>query len=48
MNSHTELANKKVYQTPTLTRYGNLAELTNAATMAGMKDGAAHNAKTAA
>jgi hypothetical protein len=48
MNSHTELANKKVYQTPTLTRYGNLAEMTKANTMAGSKDGGASSSKTIA
>jgi len=48
MNSHIELANKKVYQTPTLTKYGNLAEMTKAASMAGSKDGGPSSSKTIA
>lgn len=46
MNSHTEQADKKVYQKPTLTRYGNLAEMTKANTMVGSKDGGPNNTKT--
>jgi hypothetical protein len=46
MNSRTEPAEKKVYQKPTLTRYGNLAEMTKANTMAGSKDGGPNNTKT--
>jgi hypothetical protein len=45
MNSHTE-PDKKVYQKPTLTRYGNLAEMTKANSMAGSKDGGPSSSKT--
>jgi hypothetical protein len=39
MVSSVELAKKKVYQAPTLHRYGNLTEMTTANSQKGTKDG---------
>jgi hypothetical protein len=47
MSSCAELPNKKIYRTPTLTKYGDLLEMTKSNTMAGTKDGGPHSAKTA-
>lgn len=46
MNSVAELSNKKIYRKPTLTKYGNLLEMTKANTMAGAMDGGANNTRT--
>jgi hypothetical protein len=48
MSSYTELPNKKIYWVPTLTRYGNLLEMTKSNSMNGGKDGQPANTKTAA
>jgi hypothetical protein len=48
MSSYAELPNKKIYRTPTLTKYGNLLEMTKAHTiMTGSKDNIPANTKTA-
>jgi hypothetical protein len=39
MESSVDLANKKVYQTPTLLRYGSLTEMTTASSQKGTRDG---------
>jgi hypothetical protein len=46
MSSYTELPNKKIYRTPTLTKYGDLLEMTRANTMSGAMDGGANNTRT--
>jgi hypothetical protein len=47
MSSYAELPNKKIYRTPTLTKYGNLLEMTKAnATKTGTKDATPANTKT--
>jgi hypothetical protein len=47
MSSYAELPNKKIYRTPTLTKYGNLLEMTKANTnMGATKDGIPANSKT--
>jgi len=48
MSSYAEPPNKKIYRTPTLTKYGNLLEMTKANTMVGGKDGGPNNSKTVA
>ena len=47
MSSCTKLPNKRIYQPPTLTKYGNLLEMTKSNTMVGAKDGGPNNSKTA-
>jgi hypothetical protein len=48
MSSYAELPNKKIYRTPTLTKYGNLLEMTKANTKNGTsKDGIPASTKTA-
>jgi hypothetical protein len=47
MSSYAELPNKKIYRMPTLTKYGNLLEMTKAnSTMTGSKDNTPANTKT--
>jgi hypothetical protein len=45
MNASSE-PTKKAYSTPTLSKYGDLAAMTSAASMTGSKDGAPKSAKT--
>jgi len=44
MESSVDLAKKKVYQAPTLLRYGSLTEMTTASSQKGTKDGLKGNA----
>jgi hypothetical protein len=49
MNPCTEMPNKKVYRTPTLTRYGSLTEMTAATSnkpMSNLDGGTMANQKT--
>jgi len=39
MESSVDLAKKKIYQAPTLLRYGSLTEMTTASSQKGTKDG---------
>ncbi len=49
MNSCTEMPNKKVYRTPSLTRYGSLTEMTAAnQNMQSNKDGGTGNSSKTA